>query len=75
MKSQVLFTVWCNISGEAAGEIGDWSLLGVKGLTCLHSSANALIGHNTCLPFYCGGSQVQYIINVTFREIKLVENV
>ena len=32
MKSQVLHTVWCNISGEAAGEIGDWSLLGVKGL-------------------------------------------
>ena len=23
-------TVWCNISGEAAGEIWDWSLLGVK---------------------------------------------
>ena len=24
--------MWCNISGEAAGEIWDWSLLGVKGL-------------------------------------------
>ena len=32
MKSQVLHTVWCNISGEAAGEIWTWSLLGVKGL-------------------------------------------
>ena len=32
MKSQVLLTVWCNISGEAAGEIWHWSLLGVKGL-------------------------------------------
>ena len=33
MKSQVLHTVWCNISGEAAGEIWyDWSLSGVKGL-------------------------------------------
>ena len=32
MKSQVLHTVWCNISGEAAGEIWHWSLLGVKGL-------------------------------------------
>ena len=32
MKSQVLHTVWCNISGEAAGEIWNWSLLGVKGL-------------------------------------------
>ena len=30
MKSQVLLTVWCNISGEAAGEIWYWSLLEVK---------------------------------------------
>ena len=33
MKSQVLHTVWCNISGEAAEESWCWSLLGVKGLT------------------------------------------
>ena len=26
MESQVLHTVWCNISGEAAGEIWHWSL-------------------------------------------------
>ena len=32
MKSQVLHTVWCHISGEAAGEIWSWPLLGVKGL-------------------------------------------
>ena len=32
MKSQVLHTVWCNISGESAGEIWNWSLSGVKGL-------------------------------------------
>ena len=32
MKSQVLHTVWCNISGEAAGEIWNWPLVGVKGL-------------------------------------------
>ena len=31
MKSQVLGTLWCNISGEAAGEILNWPLLGVKG--------------------------------------------
>ena len=31
-KSKVLFTVWRNIYGEAAGEIWNWSLLGVKGL-------------------------------------------
>ena len=30
MKSQVLHIVWCNISGEAAGEIWTWSLLGVE---------------------------------------------
>ena len=33
MQSQVLHTVWCNISGQAAGEIQNWSVLGVKGLT------------------------------------------
>ena len=32
MESRVLHTVWCKISGEAAGEIRNWSLLGVKGL-------------------------------------------
>ena len=32
MKSQVLLTVWCNISGGAGGEIWHWSLSGVKGL-------------------------------------------
>ena len=30
MKSQVLYTVWCNIFGEVAGEIWNWSLLGWK---------------------------------------------
>ena len=33
MKSQVLYTVWCYISGEAAGEIWNWSFLGVKRLS------------------------------------------
>ena len=32
MKSQVLHTVWCYISGKVAGEIWNWSLLGVKEL-------------------------------------------
>ena len=36
MKSQVLHTVWCNISGEAAGELWNWSPLGVKGLNLAH---------------------------------------
>ena len=29
MKCQVLHTVWCNISGETAGEIWNWSFSGV----------------------------------------------
>ena len=33
MKTQVLHTVWCNITSEAAGGIWTWSLLGVKGLS------------------------------------------
>ena len=35
MKTQVPHTVWCNISGEAAGEIWDWSLPWVKGFKVL----------------------------------------
>ena len=31
MKSQVLNTVWCYISGEATGEISNWSPLRVNG--------------------------------------------
>ena len=38
MKSQVLHTVWCNITGEATGEIWTWSLLGVKVLTGAHNT-------------------------------------
>ena len=33
MENQVLQTVWCNISGDASGEIWNWSLLGVKDLS------------------------------------------
>ena len=40
MKGQVLHTVWDNISGEAAGEIWNWSLLGAKGLTSNIASSN-----------------------------------
>ena len=35
MKTQVLHTVRCNISGEAAGEFWNWSLSGVKGLNAI----------------------------------------
>ena len=33
LKSQVLQTVWCYITGEAAGEIWNWLLLEMKGLS------------------------------------------
>ena len=53
MKCQVLFTVWCNISGEAAGEILSWSLLEMKGLRVKHvpvSSSHLLLvqSRRTC---------------------------
>ena len=64
MKNQVLHTVWCNISGETAGEIWTWSLLGVKGLrvgclavmnrgfiNCEHSHKSHGVAPVTCI---CG---------------------
>ena len=41
-KRRVLHTVWCNISGEAAGKIWNWSLLGVKGLNVRQSGSICL---------------------------------
>ena len=52
MKSQVLHTVWCNISGEAAGEVWTWSLLGVKGLILAYCSSSAPLLFNV-LSFVC----------------------
>ena len=49
MKIHVLDAVWCIISGEAAGEIWHWSLLGVEGL--MHLLIEALpifIGMPSC---------------------------
>ena len=43
MKGQVLHTGWCFISGEAAGEIWNWSLLRVKGKMLI------------CVPALCCG--------------------
>ena len=57
MKSQVLHTVSCNIAGEAAGEIWNWSLLGVKGLnqwvnvTQQHTVDTKLRGPNVSAPY------------------------
>ena len=53
MKSQVLHTVWCGISGEAAGEIGDWSPLGVKGLRPPSPSPCAVPELRTVLAVMC----------------------
>ena len=35
MKGEVPHTVWCNISDKVAGEMWNWSLLGVKGLSLM----------------------------------------
>ena len=40
----------CNISGEAAGEIGNWSLLGMKGPKCLESDTLVAM-HAVCRHF------------------------
>ena len=65
----VLHTVWCNISGEAAGEIWNWSLLGVKGIqyrahehVCTFASLTSFI----CL---CGREQM-----ANFPSISLLFN-
>ena len=60
MKSHVLHTVWCDISGEAAAEIWHWSLLGVKGLMFQTASGTTMSGsvllHSAVLwrRFRCG---------------------
>ena len=50
MKSQVLHTVWCHISCEAAGEFWHWSLSGVKGL----KNRALLTGRRTLLRMFIG---------------------
>ena len=48
MKSQVLHTMWCNITGDSTGQIWNWSLLGVKGLKReLHWSKSSGLPVNT----------------------------
>ena len=48
MKSDVLHTAWCNISGAAAGEILHWSLLGGKGLNYIGNCKLTTILDKTC---------------------------
>ena len=42
MKSQFLYTVWCDITGEAAGEVWTSSLMGVKGLNVMIWPRNSI---------------------------------
>ena len=49
MESQVIHTVWCNISGEAAGEIWNWSLLGVKRLSPCQTVLPTRAKFTTCM--------------------------
>ena len=57
MKSQVFHTVWCNISGEAAGEIWNWSLVGVKGLT--ESDSQYWIGALCNTKWFCVSKEMR----------------
>ena len=60
MINQILHTLCCNISGEVAGEIWHWSLLGVKGLGALCERASRRgppsrpfqCAHSSCLLFF-----------------------
>ena len=67
MKSQVLQTVWCEISGGAVGEPGHWSLLRVKELRF----------HCRCLPprnnhFKIGGAICYWIEERRFTTVTTV---
>ena len=64
MESQVLHTVWCNIAGEAAGEIWNWSFLGVKGLNI---GSNYSI-YKTCLRYYIYYDIIIYYDNMDYRR-------
>ena len=52
MKSQVLLTVWCHISCEAAGEFWHWSLSGVKGLNVKTWPRNSILSLDTAQCIY-----------------------
>ena len=72
MNSQVLHTVWCNISGEAVGEIGDWSPLGLKGLKDV-SQLGSFECKRSCFqaetqPWLCGKHLVYRAISCPHAE-------
>ena len=78
MESQVLHTVWRNISGEAAGEIWNWSLLGVKGFKASPLSTWRPLAisqlkafahtHGRCYYIDCNWMAVKTLLEVTWDE-------
>ena len=68
MKSQVLYIVWCHyISGEATGEIGTVSLLGVKGST---GTAHGLLSREE-IPYSSGNSIKQRQEDLKWAEAEI----
>ena len=63
MKSQVLHTVWCNITGEAAGEIWHWSLLAKK----LNTSPR--YGASLCLSPTQSSAQLKRSLHSTWNYV------
>ena len=61
VKTQVLHTVWCNISGEATGEIWNWSLLGVQ--KSAETKYNAITKLMALLEvFYCHDKEIGCLV-------------
>ena len=55
MKSKVLHTVWCNISGEAAGEIWNWSGMKVLKIPWVCNNVKARhMGVDWCMVNFLG---------------------
>ena len=71
MKSQVLHTVWCYISSEAAGEIWHWSFLGVKGLKYWWCLQLQRIVARTCLAIACAVFLLSPVSSTTRRPMLL----
>ena len=64
MKSQVLLAVWCNISGEAAGEFGNWSPLGLKGLTRIVVTGREVEGSESNLTRAPNGRLIDWTVSL-----------
>ena len=67
MKSQVLHAVWCNVSGEAVGEIWKWSLFKLTSAVPQHLSVQAFAG----FLFY---TKLQSLLSKTGATVMNVES-